>query len=166
MILHYESDPESAPCESSPSHTALSIIDVIELNYGNVLHLGRIDKLVSRLQEGRYNIMGGVLVFGQEYELIELFKHKTLLDDLYLMIVLLQDHPRMLSLALQLRPRYFAVWEKNKMEILKTLKNFLKSAQKRSMLTGRNATDAVETREAHRSIKGEFYSIIFGKKGK
>ncbi len=166
MILHYESDPESALCESSPSHTALSIIDVIELNYGNVLHLGRIDELVSRLQEGRYNIMGGVLVFGQEYELIELFKHKTLLDDLYLMVVLLQDHPRMLSLALQLRPRYFAVWEKNKMEILKTLKNFLKSAKKRSMLTGRNGMDAGETREAHRSIKGESHSIISDKKGK
>ena len=60
------------------------------------------------------------------------------------MVVLLQDHPRMLSLALQLRPRYFAVWEKNKMEILKTLQKFLKSAQKRSISTVRNATDAME----------------------
>ena len=62
MILHYEYDSETGD-SNSQNHTALSIIDVIELNCGNVLHLGGIDELVSRLQEGKYNITGGVLVF-------------------------------------------------------------------------------------------------------
>lgn len=167
MILHYEYDSRPDHDQSTQQQTSLSIIDVIQLNYGNVEHLGRIEKLVDRLRKGRYNIAGGILVFGQEYELIELFRHKAFLEDLYLMIVLLQDHPRMLSLALEFRPRYIATWNRDKMEILKTLKKFLRNAEKRSLSCGKRVLSPDLSEDSHPiPIKRDAFSLHSDKEGK
>jgi len=135
MLLYYE-QRKNTESLNSLGETALSLMDIIELEYDRIEYFDLSSQFVERLQGSMYDVAGAVIVVSSDDELKEFSRQKALLEDLYLLLILFVDNPAMLASALELRPRYFACWAKDKKEILRTLHNFIRIIKKRKQTIG------------------------------
>lgn len=135
MLLYYE-QRKNRESLNDLGETAISLMDIIELEYERIEYFNETSHFVERLKGSMYDVAGAVVVVSSDDELKEFSRQKGLLEDLYLLLILFVDNPAMLASALELRPRYFACWAKDKKEILRTLRNFIRIIKKRKQTIG------------------------------
>ncbi len=113
----------------------LSLSDIIEHQYEATVECFHIiEHLIQRLEEGVYDIVGAVFVIEDSKELEIIIDNKAFLRDIYLLLIIYNEDPAMVSTALELRPRYIVCWKKERKYVISILQNFIRIIKQREML--------------------------------
>lgn len=139
MLLYYENEDTykndlHREYIETYSKMNLSLADIIEAQYEKIEFFHKSEQLINRIQHTVYDISGAIIVVGSKDELDLLLRYKTLFDDIYILLILLDENPAMLTKSLELRPRHTVCWKKEKKEIIAILHNFVRIINKRKLL--------------------------------
>ncbi len=127
LLLYYEHkhDPGYSRYQEN---TSLSLLEFIELNYEWIESFDSTLQLFDRLHKSLHDVSYVVLMVRSKEELKALSHYRDILHEIPFLIVLSNDTPDMMALAMDLGPRYMGCW-KNRKEVITTLHKLFHNLQ-------------------------------------